>query len=1578
MEIKFTRIALLNGSYESANVTLDYGEFSFRWIDITHAFAVKVKTFSREEPPLLILKVRGMEGFYHIDGTKINPRLFTFTAKESHDSTSRKNYVTPRTVDIFEKSFKWIAEEICSRLERAYIDRPLVECIQSSIIFLPVFSTIQDAGAYCAQIVEAMPEGSAKKAPSIEAITEDLRKVQKPSTEEEKWKEGAIIEGKYTVQQIMKGGMGIVYVVFDPEEVAFFALKTYQQRYLWNERVINQFIKEAAIWINLERHPHIVQAKLVRIVQGKPCIFLEYVQGSNLEDELKKGPLILKQALSFAMQFCDGMHYAFRKLGLIHRDIKPSNCLITRDGILKISDFGLGKIFDDNPVEGEPLVISLKDGGKKVTSSSTSMAGTLPFMAPELFTDLKSSSVKTDIYAFGIVLYMMLTGFNPFFNEDPSEVVQNHLFKEPESPDYYNTEIPHSLGEILLTCVKKNPEERFDSFFTIKERLEKVYEETFGTPYALEETEDIFSEDDWINKGISLASLGRHREAVITFDQAIIINEESIKALIMKGRSLLELKKFEEALQCFNDAMQKDPENWESWYYKGEALLALEAVEEAFNCFDFALELNPTRAEVFTSKGKVLARMGHRKRALECFNRALALFPENEELLTEKGNVLLEYQMVQEADECFSKAIEINPRFVNAWIARGEALYRLGFYQESINHYQKALTLSPQDPETNVKIGNNYRELKNYDKARASYYKALQLDRKFSGGYLGNARLLAEMTLRERALQCLKQALSEGLSDIPIMLEMARIHLSMGYFKKALSVCSQILSQDISNRDAGLISDSASYWNGEKEKIIQAITRYRPIEEKKLYGDPHTLLATFCDIDDAITHLKDKIAIKADADLWYLLARIQKMAEAYDDTCFSCEQALLLRDDFQEARNFLDVTQKENEAAKKAREDKKGFLGGLFKKEAKPPSTAGDWFVRGLRKMRRGDENQALESFQQALKFDPSMACCWLCMGKLLKTMGKNEKAEQCFSTFATMSPYSPGYYKYRILSAPQDIDPGTLEDYYHRWIGLLPQNPYSWLAYFSYLIENQKEEELYLLTIELLENFINRWTLSKKSALYWNLRGILAVYLKRHERASKFFARSLHYSASNPFAVLGTAKCDELSGKTQEALRIYKKLSEMDNAAVIGLYLSANLQIEAKNEKESTRLIEEAIKLKPASSLLTIKKAQIFVEFGNFGKFIGFYSSLYHLTHYSVLLHQLRARSLASSGKLHEALTVMKDGLASKADNIHLQKGAGALHLTAHLPEKALEYFENILSLDPLNGPGLIGKGISCYMMHRYNEALSQFEKFLVHYPLDPQIWLLLGATCFQVNDYETSESYFRKALDIQNRFTKGWSNLGIFCLKRGKFAEALHYAERALRIDTENGYAWMCRGAAYRKRGNLDEAYRSIVKALYYVPFDFYGWTQRGLIEFEQKKIAESFESLSKAGETGEKKGWAWYNLGVLSLHLKKVMGTERYFNKALSLQPDLTDAIIGRAVLFKLQGDRNASEKALQALEGKSGDIYQKWKDCLEEETVSLAGLPLMDESEIPFDLPLNFGLEFTEPLHVLHYQRLDDNF
>jgi serine/threonine protein kinase len=468
-----------------------------------------------------------------------------------------------------------------------------------------------------------------------------------------KWQIGEKLQDRWLIHKILKGGMGVVYVVYDDEWHEAFAAKTYQDTiFTYHPLIAERFEQEVNAWMKLDVHQNITQARFFQGIEGKPFIFLEYVSGGDLGNWIGTPRLTedLGQVLRFGIQFCDGMCHALLKGIKVHRDIKPQNCLITENGTLKITDFGLAKLFDDTNGDS---VFQFNPTNLYIGCTLTGQAaGTPTHMAPEQFDDSKHVDVRADIYSFGVILFQMVTGNLPFSGQSWSDF--EHLHKTQSPPLEI---IDHkSLASIIHTCLAKDPTKRYADFMTVRGHLVEIYEEQTGEPAPQPAKGPKLDAIQSKFKGWSLVNLGHFREALTYYDRAIDLNPEDGEAWYNKGNTLHRLEQANEALICYDRAIKINPEDEDMWNNKGSTLRELGRYQEALVCFDHAIKINPNFEKVWNNKGNLLADMGCQIEAITCYDRAIEINPNYERAWYNKGVTLNELGRWSEASLCFEKA----------------------------------------------------------------------------------------------------------------------------------------------------------------------------------------------------------------------------------------------------------------------------------------------------------------------------------------------------------------------------------------------------------------------------------------------------------------------------------------------------------------------------------------------------------------------------------------------------------------------------------------------------------------------------------------------------------------------------------------------------------------------------------------------------------------------------------------------------------------------------------------------------------------------------------------------------------
>ena len=254
-------------------------------------------------------------------------------------------------------------------------------------------------------------------------------------------KNGIILGKRYEViSKIGAGGMADVYKGKDHMLNRYVAIKVLKKEFKEDENFVRKFRSEAQAAAGLI-HPNVVNVYDVGEDRGLYYMVMELVEGITLKDYIdKKGRLSHKETISIAIQMCTGIGVA-HAANIIHRDIKPQNIIISKDGKVKVTDFGIAKATTSNTISSNAM------GSVHYTSPEQARGG---------FSDQKS-----DIYSIGITLYEMVTGQVPFDGDSTVSVAIKHLQEEITPPSEIVPDIPYSLEQIILKCTQKNGERRY-------------------------------------------------------------------------------------------------------------------------------------------------------------------------------------------------------------------------------------------------------------------------------------------------------------------------------------------------------------------------------------------------------------------------------------------------------------------------------------------------------------------------------------------------------------------------------------------------------------------------------------------------------------------------------------------------------------------------------------------------------------------------------------------------------------------------------------------------------------------------------------------------------------------------------------------------------------------------------------------------------------------------------------------------------------------------------------------------------------------------------------------------------------
>jgi Tol biopolymer transport system component/predicted Ser/Thr protein kinase len=274
------------------------------------------------------------------------------------------------------------------------------------------------------------------------------------------------------ISAIGAGGMGEVYKARDTRLERTVAVKVLPEHLTNNEELRQRFEREAKTISQLS-HPHICALYDVGREGDADYLVMEYLEGETLGSKLDKGPVPIEQLLRYGMEIADALDKAHRQ-GIVHRDLKPGNVMITKSGV-KLLDFGLAKYqAAATPLSGASRLATQGQPSQPLTERGT-VLGTFQYMAPEQL-EGGEADARSDIFAFGAVLYEMTTGKKAFTGKTQASLAGSILRDDPTSVTEIAPMMPPALNRVIKTCLAKDPEDRFQTAHDVKLQLQWIAE----------------------------------------------------------------------------------------------------------------------------------------------------------------------------------------------------------------------------------------------------------------------------------------------------------------------------------------------------------------------------------------------------------------------------------------------------------------------------------------------------------------------------------------------------------------------------------------------------------------------------------------------------------------------------------------------------------------------------------------------------------------------------------------------------------------------------------------------------------------------------------------------------------------------------------------------------------------------------------------------------------------------------------------------------------------------------------------------------------------------------------------------
>ncbi|HXE74719.1 MAG TPA: protein kinase [Candidatus Xenobia bacterium] len=359
--------------------------------------------------------------------------------------------------------------------------------------------------------------------------------------------------GKYEViEELGRGAMGVVYKARDPFIGRLVALKTISPGLLDNPELLKRFYREAQAAGGLQ-HPNIVIIYDLGEADGLPYIAMEFLEGESVEKLIARQPKIpVAQKLNIIMQLCRGLDYAHKR-GIVHRDIKPGNIIALHDGTVKVVDFGIVRL-------------------TSTSMTSTGMViGTVGYMSPEQIHG-EHVDARSDLFSVGVVMYELLTYKKPFAGPNVTSVLLKIINEEPPAVHEVVPEVSPALSEIVHRCLRKKPDERFQSLEEVVIELEplartlqrEMVEELVKRSQELMEKKEFTKARESLRNALLVDSshgLAKTLMNQVTAELKRLETYPKVQELLVAGENALKEGNYKEASEKFQEVLRLDSQH---------------------------------------------------------------------------------------------------------------------------------------------------------------------------------------------------------------------------------------------------------------------------------------------------------------------------------------------------------------------------------------------------------------------------------------------------------------------------------------------------------------------------------------------------------------------------------------------------------------------------------------------------------------------------------------------------------------------------------------------------------------------------------------------------------------------------------------------------------------------------------------------------------------------------------------------------------------------------------------------------------------------------------------------------------
>jgi len=715
---------------------------------------------------------------------------------------------------------------------------------------------------------------------------------------------GSIFAGRYQIiEELGKGGMGKVYKVLDKDINEKVALKLLKPEIATDAKTIERFRNELKLARKVS-HKNVCRMYDLGKDKGTHYITMEFVPGEDLKSSISRmGPITVGKTIAVAKQICEGLAEA-HGLGVVHRDLKPQNIMVDQEGNARIMDFGIAR--------------SVR--GKGITGASV-MIGTPEYMSPEQV-EGKETDQRSDIYSLGVILYEMVTGRVPFEGDTPFTIGVKHKSELPQNPKELNAQLPDDLNRVILRCLEKDKDSRYQSAGEVRSELERIEKGLPTTEKFVPKRRPVTSREITVTFGL--------RKLLIPALAVIILAVITVIVLIFLPRKAL----IEHSVAVISFENQTGERSYD-YLQKAIPNLLITSLEQSRNIrvvtwermHDLLEQMGKEEVEIIDPDlgFELCRRNGIEALVLGSFVKAGEMFATDVKVLDAttknllkstssrgKGvDSILERQIdelsrevsrgiglpVRRVEEAKMRIADVTTTSMEAYnfFLKGKEAFNKFYYEEAKKHLEKAVELDPQFAGAYLFLSYVQGELQSRD----AQEEALKKAKEHSGKATEKERLFIEAEYTsivegdsEKRLHLLKELVEKYPKEKEAHLVLGLVYQNRDLFEEALEEYNKALELDpnwgyLLNSLAYTYSDMGNY-----EKAIEYFQKYVAVSPGD--ANPIDSLAEqyfrMGRLNEAIENYKKVLDIKPDFGVGCRVAYMYALKENYAESMKWVEQ----------------------------------------------------------------------------------------------------------------------------------------------------------------------------------------------------------------------------------------------------------------------------------------------------------------------------------------------------------------------------------------------------------------------------------------------------------------------------------------------------------------------------------------------------------------------------------------------------------------------------------------------------------------------------------------------------------------